>query len=76
MYKKFLLKCRIRHEDDWFEEYSDTTLDFDTKEEMTNFIKNGTEYTDPKDIEVECAFELNKIDIELYKDNLKWRTLI
>ena len=64
MYKKYLLKCSIRHEDNWLEEYTDTQLYFDTKEEMIDFVKNGTECINPKDIRVECAFELNKVDIE------------
>lgn len=64
MYKRYLLKCSIRHECNWLEEYTDTQLYFDTKEEMVDFIKNGTKYIKPKDIRIECAFELNKVDIE------------
>lgn len=65
MYKKYMLKCSIRNEVNWLEEYTDTELYFDTKEEMIDFIKNGTVNINPKDIRIECAFELNKVDIEL-----------
>ena len=60
MYKRFLLKCDIyNHYKGWWE---NTEFYFDTKEEMIDFIKNGTDYTKPQDIRVQSAFELNKID--------------
>lgn len=63
MYKKFLLKCDINNRSKgWWE---DTEFFFDTKEEMVDFIKNGTNYTKPEDIRVKAAFELNKVDLDL-----------
>lgn len=63
MYKRYLLKCRIMY-DSWLGDYMDMDFYFDTEEEMIDFIKNGNESFNPEDIKVECAFELNKIDIE------------
>lgn len=64
MYKRFLLKCDIyNHYKGWWEE--NTELYFDTKEEMIDFIKNGTDYIRPQDIRVQAAFELNKIGLNL-----------
>ena len=63
MHKKFLLKCSVNnHYKGWWE---DTEFYFDTKEEMIDFIKNGTGYTKPEDIRVEAAFELNRINLDL-----------
>lgn len=62
-YKKYLLKCQIFNYYPW--KWEDRELYFDTEEEMISFIKNGTEYIQPKDIRVEAAFILNKIDIKL-----------
>lgn len=63
MFKKYLLKCSIMnyHEMCW----EDEELYFDTKDEMMDFIKNGTVYVKPEDIRIASAFKLNKIDIEL-----------
>lgn len=63
MHKKFLLKCNVNnHHKGWWE---DTEFYFDTKEEMIDFIKNGTDYTNSEDIRVEAAFELNRINLNL-----------
>ncbi|MGF0102048.1 hypothetical protein [Bariatricus sp. SGI.019] len=63
MYKNFLLKCDIyNHCKGWWE---NTEFYFDTKEELIDFIKNGTDYTKPQDIRVQATFELNKIDLNL-----------
>ena len=63
MYKRFLLKCSTlnHYKGCW----QDREFCFDTKEDMIHFIKNGSEYTEPDDIRVEAAFELNKIDLDL-----------
>ena len=42
-----------------------STVSFPTKEELIDFIKNGTDYTKPQDIRVQAVFELNKIDLDL-----------
>lgn len=63
MYKNFLLKCDIyNHYKGWWE---NTEFYFDTKEELIDFIKNGTDYTKPQDIRIQAAFELNRIDLDL-----------
>ena len=63
MYKRFLLKCSTlnHYKGCW----QDREFCFDTKEDMIHFIKNGSEYTEPDDIRVEAAFELNKVDLDL-----------
>ena len=66
MHKKFLLKYRVLNHYVW--QWEDRESLFDTKEEMTDFvngIKKGTMVLKPEDIKIECAFELNEIDIEL-----------
>ena len=63
MYKRFLLKCNVY--DLYKDKWKDDEFYFDFKEEMINFIKNGTKYIKPEDIKVEAAFELNKIDLDL-----------
>lgn len=63
MYKRFLLKCDIyNHYKGWWE---NTEFYFDTKEEMIDFIKSGTDYTKPQDIRIQAAFELNRINLDL-----------
>lgn len=63
MYKKYLLKCSIYN--NWLEEYEESEFYFDTKEELIDFVKNGTAAISPEYILIECAFEINKINIEL-----------
>ena len=61
--KKYLLRYEVRNHYKWCWEHQKRY--FDTKEEMVDFIKNGNDYTKPKDIKYIDAFELAKIDIEL-----------
>ena len=61
MYKNFMLKCQIFNL--YTFEWENQNRFFDTKEEMLDFIKNGDEVWKPDAIRVECAFKLEKIDI-------------
>ena len=62
MYKKYLLKCSTKNH--FVDGWEDREYYFDTKEEMIDYIKNGSTCHKPKEIRVEAAFELNKIEIE------------
>lgn len=61
MYKNFMLKCQIFNL--YTFEWENQNRFFYTKEEMLDFIKNGDEVWKPDAIRVECAFKLEKIDI-------------
>lgn len=63
MYKKYLLRCSTKNHfrDGW----ENQEFYFDTKEEMINYIKNGSKCTKSEEIRVEAAFELTKIEIKL-----------
>lgn len=66
MHNKFLLRYRALNHYAW--RWEDRESWFDTKEEMMDFIKDirkGTMVLKPEDIKIQCAFELNEIDIEL-----------
>ena len=68
MNKHFLLKYRSLNHYLW--RWEDKEKWFDTKEEMISFIKDikkGTMVLNPEDIKINCAFELNEIDIESIK---------
>lgn len=61
---KFLLKYRILNHYAW--QWEDREAWFSTKEEMVDFIKDikmGTMVLKPEDINIECMFELNEINI-------------
>lgn len=63
MYKKFLVKCMIKnlYKGSWHNE----DFYFDTREEVIDFINNGTKFIKPENIRIEAIFKLKKIDIEL-----------
>lgn len=61
MYKKFLLVCKTMNH--YKQRWEDREFCFDTKEELVDFITNGTQYTKPEDIKAKDVFELNRLDI-------------
>ena len=63
MYKNFLLKYQVFNL--YTYRWEDRTGFFDTEEEMIDFITNGDEVWKPDAIRVECAFKLEKFDIQL-----------